>query len=349
MLLETLPFDLPVQTVHLLFGALLGLVFGVAAQISRFCLRRAVAGDDGVDPSALSVWIMALGVAIGGVALAGGAGWIDVSGHRLMTAQVPVLAITLGGLAFGLGMALTRGCMSRLTVLGASGNLRALTVIVIFALVANATIKGVLAPLRVALGSVQLDFGLASLASGPGVAPALALVLIAAAALLARRSSARARDVALGAVIGLVAVAGWMGTSVALMDEFDPLPVQSVAFTLPWSDTLFYAIAGTAVPAGFGTGLIGGVVLGAFVSALLRGELALRSFESAPQTLRYSAGAGLMGVGGVLAGGCTIGAGLSGSALLSVSALIALLSIIVGAVAGRALLIGRGGLVARPA
>ncbi len=347
MLLESLPFELPAQTLHLLLGALLGLAFGIAAQISRFCLRRAVAGENGLDRSALSVWLVALGVAIGGVALAGGMGFIELGDHRYLSSSVPVAAIALGGLAFGIGMVLTRGCMSRLTVLAGTGNLRAVSVIALFAIVAHATLKGILAPVRTSLGAVQYDFGIGSLASIPGAAPAVALALLAVAVLLAHRSGARASHLVMGAVIGLVVVAGWAGTSVLLMDDFDPLPAQSMAFTLPWTDTLFFAIASTAVPAGFGVGVIGGVIVGSFLSAAARGELALQSFESPVQTLRYSAGAVLMGFGGVLAGGCTIGAGLSGGANLSIAALLALGFIVLGAVVARGVLAPRG--VAVPA
>ncbi|MEQ9056988.1 MAG: YeeE/YedE family protein [Roseovarius confluentis] len=345
MLLDSLPFDLPAQTLHLVLGALLGLAFGIAAQISRFCLRRAVAGEDGMDRSALSVWLVALAVAIGGVALAGGMGFVELGDHRYLSSSVPVAAIALGGLAFGIGMVLTRGCMSRLTVLAGTGNLRAVSVIALFAIVAHATLKGVLAPVRTSLGAVQYDFGIGSLASIPGVAPAVALALLAIAVLLAHRSGARVLHLVMGAVIGLVVVAGWAGTSVLLLDDFDPLPAQSMAFTLPWTDTLFYAIASTAVPAGFGVGVIGGVIVGSFLSAAARGELALQSFSSPVQTLRYSAGAVLMGFGGVLAGGCTIGAGLSGGANLSIAALLALGFIVLGAVAARGVLSPRGGAV----
>jgi uncharacterized membrane protein YedE/YeeE len=103
-----------------------------------------------------------------------------------------------------------------------------------------------------------------------------------------------------------------------------------MAFTLPWSETLFWTIASTAVQPTFGVGLVGGVLGGAFLSALLRRELRLESFEAPAQTLRYGLGAALMGVGGVLAGGCTVGAGLAGGATLPVAALIVLFSIVIG-------------------
>ena len=89
------------------------------------------------------------------------------------------------------------------------------------------------------------------------------------------------------------------------------------------------------MPAGFGVGLIGGVLVGAFLSAATRSELSLVSFADSRETLRYGAGGVLMGVGGVLAGGCTIGAGLSGVSTLSVAAILALLSIVAGAVIAR--------------
>ena len=66
------------------------------------------------------------------------------------------------------------------------------------------------------------------------------------------------------------------------------------------------------------------------MSAAARGQLELQSFETPRQTLRYLSGAALMGVGGVLAGGCTVGAGLSGVPTLSLAAILALLAIIVG-------------------
>lgn len=333
MLLEL--YDLPFEsrTLHLILGAIMGLVFGVAAQISRFCLRRAVAGDAGERASAGAVWLTALAVAIAGFALATTTGFIAIDDHRLLASELPVLAIALGGLAFGAGMVLTRGCLSRLTVLGATGNLRALTVFLVFAVVAHATLKGVLAPLRTALGSVTVDTPLASLASLPFGTELAVIVVALAAVAMAIRARPHPAHLALGALIGLVPVLGWAGTSVLLMDEFDPLPIQSAAFTLPLSDSLFWAIASTSIPAGFGVGFIGGVLGGAFLSGTVRGELKLQSFESPSQTLRYALGAVLMGVGGVLAGGCTVGAGLSGVAMLSVAAILALVSIILGAVA----------------
>ncbi len=326
--LYDLPFD--AQGAQLLLGLALGLAFGIAAQISRFCLRRGlVAGPDRAP--ALGTWAAALATAIAATSVAIWAGWVDLSDHRLMISDLPLLAIITGGLAFGIGMVLTRGCVSRLTVLGGTGNLRALTVLLVFALVAHATLKGVFAPLRVALGSVTTNIGIGSLAELPGGLLTWAALLVAGLIAAIAALKPRPLHVAMAAVIGLLITFGWIGTGWLLLDEFDPLPVESMAFTSTWADTLFWTVASSSIPAGFGVGVIGGVFGGAFLSALVRGELAFASFTSAPETLRYVAGGALMGFGGVLAGGCTVGAGLSGVSMLSIAAIIALVSIAAGA------------------
>ncbi|MEM9344289.1 MAG: YeeE/YedE family protein [Pseudomonadota bacterium] len=330
MLLELYDFGLEARTLHIAAGLLLGLVFGIAAQITRFCLRRAVAGDASERGAAGAVWLTALATAILAYVIASGAGFVTLDGHRFASSDVPVLGIVAGGLAFGIGMVLTRGCVSRLTVLSATGNLRAAVVLLVFAVVAHACMKGVLSPFVAGLSANTVSLPFASFHDLPLGGALLFLPVAVLAAVLAWRARPDVMHLVLGAVIGLVAVAGWATTSVLLFDEFEPLPVQTAAFTLPWTDTLFWIIASSAIPASFGVGFVGGALSGSFLSAAARGEVALQSFESPAQTARYVAGGALMGVGGVLAGGCTVGAGLSGVATGGVSAVLALAAIAVG-------------------
>lgn len=314
------------------FGLALGVLFGALAQWSRFCLRRAVAGPSEERSSAAGTWLAGLGVAILGTQAAVTAGWIDFAEHRYHASEIPVLAIALGGLMFGAGMVLTRGCISRLTVLTGQGNLRALTVILVFALVAQAALKGALAPLRVAAGSFRVDLGVGSLADLPGGAMVWAAGLAVLALAMAWRSAAPRTHLAAGAAIGGLAALGWAGTGFVLYDDFDPVALQSLSFTAPSGDSLFWAVAATAVPANFGVALVGGTLLGSFIAAALGRQIVFESFTSPAQTGRYLAGAVLMGLGGVLAGGCTVGAGLSGVPTLGLSAILALGAIIVGGV-----------------
>lgn len=331
MLFEMFDAEITPIFAAVLFGGVMGLVFGAAAQISRFCLRRGVVGQGAERRSALGVWLTALLVAMVGTQGAVWAGYVDFSEHRFAAAEVPVLAIAVGGLLFGTGMVLTRGCISRLTVLSATGNLRALVVIAAFAIFAHATLKGVLSSLRVSLGSVSVGAGDAALLSGlPGGALLWGGLLAALIVTVISRSGAPVRDLGLAAVIGALVPLGWVGTGYLLYDEFDPITLETLSFTAPWSETLFWSIASTSIPAGFGTGLVGGVILGSFLAAAIRGDLKLVTFSQPQETLRYLAGGALMGFGGVLAGGCTVGAGLSGVGTLSVAAILALVSIMLG-------------------
>lgn len=346
---ESLGFEtLTPRDAAVIFGLLLGLAFGALAEVTRFCLRRGLVGPAAERRPALGVWLAALGVAVLSTQGAVTAGWLDFSEHRFMAPDLPWAAIVVGGLAFGAGMVLTRGCVSRLAVLTGSGNLRALTVLVVFAITAHATLKGVLAPVRTGLGGLTFPMESVSLADHGGAWLWAGLIALAAFA-YAARSGARRRDLALAAVIGLIATAGWIGTGFVLQDEFDPITVESLSFTSPAAETLFWTVASSSIPAGFGTGLVFGVILGAAALALISGRFRWQSFESPAQTGRYFAGALLMGVGGVLAGGCTLGAGLSGVPTLSLAALLALLAISAGGLIADRLLAPRSAAALQPA
>lgn len=312
---------------------LIGAAFGALAQVTRFCFRRAIVGAD--RRQAAGVWILALAVAVVGTQAAVAAGLISFADHRFMATDLPVLAIVAGGLLFGVGMVLTRGCVSRLTVLSGSGNLRAALVLVVFAIIAHATMKGALAPLRLALSEVTVSFNQATL---PGDARLWAGLMASVALGVALRSGNRLGTLIGAALIGALVPLAWVSTGFVLYDDFDPIALESLSFTAPASDSLFWVIANTSVSANFGVGLFGGVLLGALLAAVIRGQFQWQSFDSARQTGRYLSGAVLMGVGGVLAGGCTLGAGLSGIPTLSISAILAILSIAAGGwLAGRVL------------
>lgn len=335
---ETFEFEtLTAPQASVYFALIIGALFGVMAQITKFCFRRALVGAD--SRAAAGIWLTALAVAVLGTQAAVAAELISFADHRFMVSELPIVAIAVGGLMFGAGMVLTRGCVSRLTVLAGSGNLRAITVLLVFAVVAHMTLKGVLTPLRTGLGSITVDLGVAtSLAALPGGAILWSVLIAIAALAVAARSGNTIPMLTLAALIGLLVPAAWVGTGFILYDDFDPIAMESLSFTSPAADTLFWGIASTSLSPSFGVGLVGGVLLGALAASLLTGGFEWQSFKSPRQTGRYALGAILMGVGGVLAGGCTLGAGLSGVPTLSYAAILAIVMIAFGAKLTHALL-----------
>ena len=328
-------------TASVVLGLVLGCAYGALAQRSALCLRRGLVGRWSDCLPALGAWAVALACAIAGTRLAVATDLISFEAHRFLASDVPVASALLGGALFGAGMVLTGGCVSRLTVLLGTGNLRALFVLLVFAVTAHAVMKGALAPVREALGAATIHGGEATALTVLPGGEVWPLVLAAAAATLAFFSGARISHLAMAGAIGLLVPLGWIGTGFLLLDDFDPIPVQSMGFTGPMADTLFWTVAATSIPAGFGTGLAAGVLVGSLVAALAAGEFRWQSLEGPRQTGRYLAGAVMMGVGGVLAGGCTVGAGLSGVSTASFAALLALAAMAASARAVGVLLAAR--------
>ena len=154
---ESLGFEaLTPLAASVLLGLVLGGVYGVLAQRSAFCLRRSLVGAWRDCLPALGVWVMGLATAIAGTRAAVAAGLVSFEAHRFLAPDLPVASALAGGALFGAGMVLAGGCVSRLTVLVGAGNLRALLVLLVFAVTAHATMKGVLAPLRVTLGAATV-------------------------------------------------------------------------------------------------------------------------------------------------------------------------------------------------
>ncbi|MDF1608544.1 YeeE/YedE family protein [Hoeflea sp. YIM 152468] len=319
-------------------GLVLGLAFGVFAQRSRYCTRSAVLSAMGEsDLKPLATWAAGFAAAILAVQLLLGADMLDVSETRFFSTAQSLTGALFGGLVFGIGMVLTRGCVSRLLVLGASGNLRGMLSIAIVAITALATYSGVLVPLRDSIGGVWNTAAIggndllahAGLDRWAGIALGAVLAVIAlGVAAKARLSFARLVG---GTMIGLTVAAGWYFTWQLSTQVFEPIQAESLSFIRPLATTSELALQSGF--AGLDQGVLLGAVIGAFAAALISGEFRISTFSEpgTPSIWRYAAGSVLMGFGGILAVGCTIGAGLTGGSVLAVSSLLGLASMITGA------------------
>ena len=139
---------------------------------------------------------------------------------------------------------------------------------------------------------------------------------------------------AAGVIIGFLVPAAWYLTGVIGNDDFDPTPLASFSFIAPTGDSIQYLMTFTGATINFGIATVGGVIVGAFLMAKARGQFKIESFTTTDDFVRHLIGAAMMGIGGVMALGCTIGQGITGISTLAIGSLIAILSIIFGAVWG---------------
>lgn len=351
-MIETLIESYGDGTVLLLAGLVTGVLFGVAAQRSQFCLRAStveLAGGQ-VGPR-MAIWLIVFATALAATQGAILLGWLDVADARQLSGAGSMSGAILGGLMFGVGMVLARGCASRLLVLSATGNLRALVTGLLLTLVAQSALSGVLAPAREAISGIWLISGpsrdlMQVLGVSRQTVLLAALVGLAAALALARLRGVRPGAAVAGVGVGLAVTLGWYLTYAISQASFEIVPVSSVTFTGPATDTLMALVTQRSVPLSFGIGLVPGVFAGAGVAALLAGEWKIQRFGADTPMERYILGAILMGFGAMLAGGCAVGATVSGGAVMSLTAWVAGASIWAGGLLA-SLLVGRG--AARPA
>ncbi|MDU8942679.1 YeeE/YedE family protein [Ovoidimarina sediminis] len=333
----------------MLSGAVVGVIFGAAAQRSRFCLRAAtVEVASGRPGPSLAIWLIAFFSAVLSVQAAIVAGWLDVDEARQLAATGSLSGAVIGGLMFGAGMILARGCASRLLVLASTGNLRALVSGLVLTLVAQAALSGVLARPREALSALWTVPGgtgrdlLAMLGAGHGGAAlfaAAALMLAVGYAAFCRVEPGRA---VAGAIVGVAVGLGWGMTYWISQASFEIVPVASITFTGPSTDTLMGLVTAPRMPASFGVGLVPGVMLGSFAMAVFRREFRIERFGPDTPMERYLLGACLMGFGAMLAGGCAVGAGMSGGSVFSLTAWVAAFAMWAGAMVTHRLLMGSG-------
>ncbi len=321
-------------------GALIGLVFGFMAQRSRFCARAAVLECcNGQAGDRFSVWWLALGAALVGTQVLVLGGWLKPGASRFIANPGSVSGAVLGGLFFGAGMILTRGCASRLLILSANGNLRALLSGLVFAVTVQATMAGWLVPVR------QFFYNLWPIDGGPardlqvltGTAPwggmVLASVALASGIYFFWRQHTGRPWLAMGAVgSGLCIAAGWGFTQAVASQSFEPVAITSLSFSGPSAEWLMRVLSTASVPGfGFDAGLLPATFIGSLIGALIGGDFKFEGFKTENKLGHYLTGAILMGFGAVLAGGCTVGAGMTGGAIFALTAWLTLISIWIGA------------------
>ena len=351
----------PSMVIFLYTFALAAIMGGVIAH-SSFCTFGAIADWISFsDRGRLGAWVLAIGVSVIGVSILELTTQISTteSVFPYTSASFNPVRYMLGGLLFGFGMHLTGGCSSKALVRLGSGNIQALTVCCFAAIISYLLIYTTfyerLFHTPLAGFTLNLEnFGLSSqrlahvlnfhkVSAFARYLPILIGIIVSVYSLRLISKSARSSLVLSGVTVGLVVIAGWYLTGgpfgVAWVEhmsfEWHPprnLGLQSFTFISPLADMLGIVV-GREPSRSLTFGLISifGLCFGSFVFHLLTGKLHLNPFKSLHDFLRAACGGVLLGVGGVLALGCSIGQGVTGLSTLAVGSMLATGSMCFGA------------------
>jgi len=333
-----------------LLGFFLAIIFGFVAAKTNFCTMGAVSDLVNIGSKGrLGAWFFAAGVAILGAQYLSLQDMVALNDTMYLSTNFALIGYILGGFLFGIGMTLGAGCGQRNLVRVGGGNLKSVVVVIIMGITAYMTMRGLLAVVRIEVieqGNVNLaDMGmetqsLAQLVSAVfgiqhGYSLQLAMALLVGLGLMLyalKQEEFRTSfdNVLAGVVIGSSVVAAWYITGVVGYDDFDPIAPQGLTFVGPTGNTVSYLMTFTGAEINFGIAVTFGMILGSFAYAISTGNFRIETFNSKGEMQAQMIGAVLMGFGGVISFGCTIGQGVSGLSTLAMGSFITLAMIFFG-------------------
>ena len=343
----------------------LALVLGFVAARTNFCTMGAISDVVNMEHwGRVRMWLLAIAVATAGTNLLYYFDLIDLTKSVYQRPVLPWLSMLLGGTLFGIGMTIAGGCANKNLLRLGGGSVRSLVVLVFLAISAYMTQKGLFGQWRSSyLDPVAIDLSglgmqgqsladvLARLTGMPAKSALLAATGVVAIALLIfvfkdKRFRASGEQIVGGAILGLLVTAGWyLSGHIGFAENPDTLEMtyfgtnsrtmESLSFVAPTAYSLELLMLWTdkSLHVTFGIATIVGVVLGSLIHAVTSRQFHWEGFASLEDLRNHLMGGILMGFGGVLAMGCTIGQGLTGVSTLALGSFISVAGIVAGAVA----------------
>jgi uncharacterized membrane protein YedE/YeeE len=338
------------QTVLLtVFG--IAFVMGAVVNKTNFCTMGAVSdlvnmGDSG----RIRAWIFA--VALIGVIVLEASGMVSVNQTLppYRGSNFAWLEYILGGIMFGVGMTLGSGCGNKTLIRIGGGNLKSILVFVVIAVCAYFMLN----PFP------GTDKTLYSVLFGT-TRTVIGLILVALMVWFVFKSAdfrSSFDNKLAGVVVGLAVIGAWYATGSLVTIDADgemlswtqyanpgnwdmlqdssatrprDVGVQSFTFINPIGQTLRYAVQEfNPIYVTFGLMAVLGVILGSFVWAVISKGFRIEWFVNFKDFLTHLIGATLMGIGGVLALGCTIGQAITGISTLAMGSFLAFGGIVFG-------------------
>lgn len=317
-----------------IFALLIGLAYGAIAQKTQFCFsgsvkdyilnkstRRAASVLSAVISAILSSQLLSILY------------HIDLSQSIYLQSNINYLTLILGGALFGSGMMLADGCSSRHLVKFSQGDLHSLVTILFISIFAYMSSKGLFS---YALGLIEKSEFLLTLSSFIPNRELSIFFIIPLLLLLLWKMVPRFKNLLScldGLIIGLLIGSAWFVTGVIGFGEFEAVALEGLSFVFPSGKTLEYLMFFSGSTLSFSISVILGIVCGGFVMSLFNKKYSFGCAVAQKNDKLKNAmlGGSLMGTGGILSMGCTIGQGLSGISTLAFASFLAITSISVSA------------------
>ncbi|MGK0255432.1 MAG: putative membrane protein YedE/YeeE [Arcobacteraceae bacterium] len=325
--------NLEVYDIVNIAGFILGALFGIIAQKNQFCFSGSIKDYILTNSTkrAASV-VMAIIVAVIATYIVANINEIDLTQSNYYKNDINYFSIILGGALFGIGMMIADGCSSRHLVKFAQGDPYSLVTILFIAIFAYATTKGFVSEYITLITKNQTLLDISSYLSNEQLNIFVVLVPLFVYLWILTKSFKRILTLKDGFLVGIIIALGWYVTGVIGFESMEKeIALSSMSFVYPTAQTLEFFIYYQVFDLSFGISIILGVLTGAFGMSKFNKKYSFGCTASLPHSkIKYNMiGGALMGVGGVLAIGCTIGEGLSGVSSLATASIIAILSIMI--------------------
>jgi uncharacterized membrane protein YedE/YeeE len=347
----------------------IAVIMGAVANKTHFCTMGAVSDWVNIgDTGRMRAWVFAMAVALLGVIALEAAGIINLTNETFPPYRSSNFAwprYLAGGLLFGIGMVLASGCGNKTLVRVGSGNLKSLLVLLVgmaasYLMLWSPLFEKAFLPWLLPATINLAKYGMPTQQAGDviagllGQAPSktnnLAVALMFALGMLiivlkSKDFRGSFDNMLGGAVVGLAIVAGWYLTGGPLGQSWKEyaematdipsrVQVQSYTFVSPMGDTVRYLLDPLKMSlVNFGVVALAGVIAGSFFYAIITKNFRIEWFASVGDFVNHAIGGVLMGVGGVLSMGCTVGQAITGMSTLAIGSMLTFVAIVAGAAA----------------
>ncbi len=326
-------FDLEIYEIINILGLFIGIAFGVIAQKNQFCFSGSIK-DYILTKStkrAASV-VMAMIVAIVSTTIMANHFELDLTQTNYFKSNINYFAIIFGGLLFGAGMMIADGCSSRSLVKFAQGDTNALVTLIFIGIFAYATTKGLLFGILNPFINNETLIKWSSLIENTQMNIYIVVGILTLILLYLVKKVKRIFTLIDGVLIGLLVSIAWYVTGVMGAESMErTIDLSSITFVYPIGRTLEFFSYYEVNELSFAITIIIGVLIGTFSMSFLNRKYSFGCTANQNMNkVKYNMiGGSLMGVGGVLAIGCTVGQGLTGFSTLAFASLLAILSIFI--------------------